>query len=81
MSLRDTYGLPRSGSAAAPVWMWGVMLAVPAAALVLWLVFPDSAITVVLLAIAVIAAVGTGVFLVLAGSKDLQRPPRDSTRA
>jgi hypothetical protein len=59
-----------------PFWQWGVMLAVPLLALVLWRASPDSPITVALLAFALLAAVFTGVSLVLR-SRDLSEAPRE----
>jgi uncharacterized membrane protein YccC len=75
MSLRDDYDIPRSTARLPPMRMWAVMLAIPLAALVLWLVLPDSAITVAILALAILAAVGLGVFWVLS-SRGLNQPPR-----
>jgi len=59
--------------------MWLLMLAVPAAALVLWVVLPDSPITVAILVIAVLAAVFTGVAWVLR-ARGLNRPPGRNPR-
>ena len=50
------------------------MLAVPAAALALWAVLPDSPFTVALLVLAVLAAVFTGVGWVLR-ARGLNRAP------
>jgi hypothetical protein len=74
MSLRQDYDLPAPSNGLPTVRMWAVMLAVPAAALILWLVLPDSAITVAILVIAIILAVGVGIFWVLS-SRGLHRPP------
>jgi hypothetical protein len=59
--------------------MWLIMLAVPAAALVLWLVLPDSPITVAILVIAVLGAVFVGVAWVMR-ARGLNRPPGRNPR-
>lgn len=74
MSLRDDYDIPRGTSRLPTLRMWVLMLAIPAAALVLWLVLPDSPITVAILALAVLVAVGLGVFWVMS-ARGLNRPP------
>lgn len=74
MSPRDPYGVPPTATRLPPLRMWIVMCAVPLAALVLWLVLPDSPITVVLLALAVLGAVFAGVAWVLR-ARGLNRPP------
>jgi hypothetical protein len=71
-NLRETYDLPRRPGIA--FWQWIVMLAVPAIAVGLWRVLPDSPITVALLAIAVLVAVFVGVGLVLS-SRQASEPP------
>lgn len=73
-NLQETYDLPRRPGVA--FWQWLVMLAVPAIALGLWLVLPDSPITVALLAVAVLAAVFVGVAAVLR-SRQASEPPRE----
>jgi predicted lysophospholipase L1 biosynthesis ABC-type transport system permease subunit len=71
-SLRETYDAP--DETPAPMRMWALMVGVVALALVLWLVLPDSAVTVAILAVVVLAAVflGVGSFL---RSRALSRPP------
>ena len=71
-SVRETYELPKRPPT--PFRQWAVMLAIPAIALVLWLVLPDSPITVALLAIAVLVAVFVGVGMVLR-SRELEEKP------
>jgi membrane protein implicated in regulation of membrane protease activity len=71
-TVQETYDLPRRPGVA--FWQWLVMLAVPAIAIGLWLVLPDSPITVAVLAIAVLAAVFVGVGLVLS-SRQASEPP------
>ncbi len=73
-TVKETYDLPRRPGVA--FWQWLVMLAVPAIAIGLWLVLPDSPITVALLAIAVLAAVFVGVGLVLS-SRQASEPPAE----
>jgi hypothetical protein len=72
MSLREDYDLPRGTSIGLRTWI--LMGIVPLAALVLWIVAPSSAISVVVLVIAVLVLVGGGVAWVLS-SRDLRRPP------
>lgn len=74
MSLREDYDIPRPSSGLPTLRMWAVMLAVPAAALILWLILPDSMVTVVILVVAIIVAVGVGIFWVLS-ARGLDRPP------
>jgi hypothetical protein len=74
MSLREDYDLPPPSTGLPTLRMWAVMLAVPAAALILWLVLPDSVVTVVILVVAIIFAVGVGIFWVLS-ARGLNRPP------
>jgi hypothetical protein len=74
MSLREDYDLPKGGTALFPVWMWLVMGVPPVAALALWLAFPDSWITVVLLAAAFIVAIGLAIGGLLQ-SRSLERRP------
>ena len=72
MSLRKTYDLPRRPptSLRFPVFMVAFVLA----ALILWLLLPDSAITVALLAVVLLAAVGAGVFRIFS-AREVTRPP------
>ena len=71
-TIRDTYDLPQRPPVA--FWQWAVMLAAPALALGLWLLAPDSAITVALLAVTMLAAVFVGVSVVLR-KRELSEPP------
>jgi hypothetical protein len=75
-SVQDTYDTAkeRPGITAG---QWMVMLAAPLLALGLWRLLPDSAITVALLAIAMLAAVFTGVGIVLSSRKLEQEPDRE----
>lgn len=75
MTLRDTYDLPERPPL--PFRTAAVMLVVPLIALGLWLVLPSSAITVALLAIAVLAAVFIGLWLVLRSRELDERPGRE----
>jgi hypothetical protein len=75
MSIREDYEVPAgSTTRLPPVRMWLIMLAVPLAALILWAVLPNSPITVVLLALAILAAVFIGVSWVMR-SRGLNQPP------
>jgi predicted lysophospholipase L1 biosynthesis ABC-type transport system permease subunit len=71
-SIRDTYDVP--DETPSPVRMWALMVGVVVLALVLWLVLPDSPVTVAILAVVVLATVFFGVSRVLA-SRQLNRPP------
>ena len=73
--LREDYDLPERPPL--PFRQAIVMFAVPLLALVLWLVLPDSPITVALLAIALLAAVFTGVGLVLRSRELDEKPGRN----
>jgi hypothetical protein len=73
--LREDYDLPERPPL--PFRQAMVMFAVPLLALVLWLVLPDSPITVALLAIALLAAVFTGVGLVLRSRELDEKPGRN----
>jgi len=75
MSVREQYRVPQRPPL--PFRMFALMLALPLASLVLWRVFPDSPLTVVLFFVSVFAAVGFGVFRVLS-SRRLSRPPGDT---
>ena len=79
MPEREPYGVPANAGRLPPLRMWLVMLAVPAAALVLWAVLPDSPVTVAILVLAVVAAVFTGVAWVLR-TRGLNRPPGRNPR-
>jgi len=74
-SVRETYDIPkeRPGVTAR---QWTVMLAAPLLALGLWRLLPDSPITVALVAIAMLAAVFTGVSLVLHSRRLDEKPGR-----
>lgn len=71
-SIRETYDLPRRPPV--PVRHWAFMVGFVALALVLWVVLPDSPVSVALLAIALLAVVFTGVASVLR-SRALREPP------
>jgi predicted lysophospholipase L1 biosynthesis ABC-type transport system permease subunit len=71
-SLRETYDAP--DETPSPMRMWVLMVGVVLLALILWLVLPDSPVTVAILAIVVLATVFFGVSRVLA-SRQLSRPP------
>ena len=78
MSLRDDYDIPKGTTTRLPaIRMWAVMLAIPAAALVLWLVLPNGPVTVAILALAVLVAVGLGVYWVMSARGLEQPPPRN----
>ena len=79
MSIRDDYDVPASTGRLPAVRMWLLMLVAPLAALVAWALLPNSPITVVLLALAVLLAVFTGVSWVLR-SRGLNRPPARDPR-
>jgi predicted lysophospholipase L1 biosynthesis ABC-type transport system permease subunit len=72
-SVRETYDFP--DETPSPMRMWVLMVGVVLLALVLWLVLPDSAVTVAIRAVVVLATVFFGVSRVLA-SRQLSRPPR-----
>ena len=79
MSPRETYGVPSTTGRLPALRMWIVMLVVPAAALVLWLVLPDSPITVAILVIAVLVGVFAAISWVLR-ARGLNRPPGRNPR-
>jgi len=79
MSPRETYGVPSTAGRLPPLRMFLVMVSIVAAALVLWLVLPDSPITVAILVLAVLGAVVTGVAWVLR-TRGLNRPPDRNPR-
>jgi Flp pilus assembly protein TadB len=74
MTLREDYGLPRRGREPIPVRMWGLVGLAILAALVLWLVLPDSPVTVAVIAVAVLAFVFLGVYRIL-NARQISRPP------
>jgi membrane protein implicated in regulation of membrane protease activity len=74
-SVRESYDLPERPPT--PFRQWAVMLALPAFATGLWLVLPDSPVTVALLAIAVLVAVFVGVGMVLRSRELDEKPGRD----
>jgi hypothetical protein len=74
MGLRDIYNVPRGPGLAGRMWV--VMVALPAVALALWLLLPDSPFTVVITAIAVLLLVGGGVAGALGSRQASEPPPR-----
>ena len=60
-----------------PFWQWAVMLAAPLLSLGIWRAAPDSALTVALLAITMLAAVFFGVSIVLR-NRDLSKAPGEN---
>jgi hypothetical protein len=77
-SVRETYDIPKERPGIT-LRQWLVMLAAPLLALGLWRALPDSPITVALLAIAMLAAVFTGVGLVLNSRRLDEEPGRNPT--
>jgi hypothetical protein len=75
--LRETYDLPKRTPM--PFRQWALMLAVPLLALVLWLVLPDSPVTVALLVVAVLGAVFVGVQRILRSRQLSEVPGRRPT--
>ncbi len=73
--LRHDYDLPEKPPL--PMRQASVMLVIPVIALGLWLALPDSPITVALLAITILAAVFTGVGLVLRSRELTEKPGRN----
>lgn len=71
-SVRETYDLPKRPPL--PFRQIVVMIAIPLAALIMWLVLPHSPITVALLAIALLVTVFMGVGTVLR-SRGLDEKP------
>ncbi len=76
-TIRETYDLPRKPPV--PFRQWGLMLGFVALALVLWLVLPDSPVTVALLAITLLAVVFAGVASVLRSRSLSEAPPSRPT--
>jgi len=74
-SLREDYDLPKRPPL--PLKQFALMLVFPVAALVLWLLLPDSPVTVALLAIAVLVAVFIGVGMVVRSRGMDDKPGRD----
>jgi hypothetical protein len=72
MSLREDYDLPRRTSVGLRTWV--VMGIVPLAALVLWIVAPNSPVAVAVLAIALLVLVGAGIGWAIS-ARDLRKPP------
>lgn len=77
-SVRETYDIPKERPGIT-LRQWLVMLAAPLLALGLWRALPDSPITVALLANAMLAAVFTGVGLVLNSRRLDEEPGRNPT--
>jgi hypothetical protein len=75
MRAREIYDLPERPPI--PYRVWALCIAVPALALGLWLVFPDSTVTVVILFVAVLVAVFTGVWHLLRDPELEEAPGRD----
>ncbi len=75
MRAREIYDLPERPPI--PYRVWALCIAVPALALGLWLVFPDSTVTVVILFVAVLVAVFTGVWHLLRDPELEEAPDRD----
>jgi membrane protein implicated in regulation of membrane protease activity len=71
-SVRETYDLPERPPF--PFRQWALILGLIAAALILWVVLPDSPITVALLALFLLAIVFIGVARLLS-SRELREPP------
>jgi membrane protein implicated in regulation of membrane protease activity len=74
MSIREDYDVPAGTGRIPAIRMWLVMLAVPVAALLAWLVLPSGPITVAVLVLAVLGAVFAAVSWVLS-ARGLNRPP------
>ncbi len=74
-SVRKTYDLPKRPPL--PLRQFALMAAAPIAALVLWLLVPDSPVTVALLAISFLAAVFIGVGTVLKSRELDEKPGRN----
>jgi hypothetical protein len=70
--IRETYELPERPPV--PYRIWFLTIVVPALALGLWLLLPDSTVTVIILFVAVLAAVFIGVTYVLQ-DRELEEPP------
>jgi len=76
-SVRKTYDLPDTPPS--PMRMWVLMCGVVVLALVLWAVLPDSAVTVAILAVVVLATVFFGVWRVLSSRQMSSVPQRRPT--
>ena len=77
MSIRETYDLPKRPPV--PFRQFAFMLGFVVLALVLWRVFPDSPVTVALLAITLLAVVFLGVAAVLRSRGLREAPTRRPT--
>jgi hypothetical protein len=71
-SVREIYALPDRPPI--PYRVWALCLAVPFLSLGLWLVFPDSTVTLVILFAAVLTAVFVGVAHLIS-DPELEEPP------
>lgn len=76
-SVRETYDLPRKPPV--PFRQFAFMLAFVFLALILWVVLPDSPVTVALLAIGFLAIVFTGVATILRSRGLREAPPSRPT--
>ena len=74
-SVRETYDLPKRPPV--PFRQYALMLALPVVALVLWLLLPDSPITVALLAIALLVTVFVGVGMIVRSRGLDEKPSRE----
>ena len=75
-SVRETYDIPKERPGITSR-QWIVMLVAPLLALGLWRLLPDSPVTVALVAITMLAAVFTGVGIVLHGRRLDDKPGRE----
>jgi membrane protein implicated in regulation of membrane protease activity len=76
MSIRQQYDIPRK--APTPLLVWALIGVVIVAALGLWLVLPDSPLTVAFLFLVILGAVFFGVSRILF-SRRLERPESSGT--
>lgn len=74
MGLRDIYRVPPGPGLAGRMWV--VMVALAGVVLALWLLLPDSPVTVAATAIAVLLLVGGGVASAMASRQASEPPPR-----
>ena len=72
-SIRETYDLPEETPP--PYRMWALMVGIVVLALALWLILPDSPVTVAIMAIVVLGTVFFGVSRFLR-SRALSRAPQ-----
>jgi hypothetical protein len=77
-NVRETYHLPDRAPVAYRHWL--LMVGMVVAALVLWVVLPDSAISVVLIALLLLGAVFLGVQRVLSSRAISETPGRNPTQ-